>query len=164
MVVLLLSKGAALDLHDSFGGTALIVAAFQGNLSTVRRLLRAGARSDLVTKNGATALEMAENKGHTAVAQFIREHTAPSAEATAQSMELPEQVEMAALKGDEAAVKARLATIREAIANPKPSGPPPAAPGAPKVYRRDGPASADIDESKVEQLLAERAQAKRSKD
>ena len=70
----------------------------------------------------------------------------------------------AAAGGDEAAVKARLATIREAIANPKPSGPPPAAPGAPKVYRRDGPASADIDESKVEQLLAERAQAKRSKD
>jgi hypothetical protein len=66
--------------------------------------------------------------------------------------------------GDEAAVKARLDEIREAIANPKPSGPPPAAPGAPKVYRRDGPASADVDEAKVGQLLTERAQAKRSKD
>ena len=69
-----------------------------------------------------------------------------------------------AAAGDEAAVKARLATIREAIANPKPSGPPPAAPGAPKVYRRDGPASADVDEAKVGQLLTERAQAKPTKD
>ena len=44
------------------GATALMAAAHNGHLSTARRLLRAGARTDLKSSRGATALQLASTR------------------------------------------------------------------------------------------------------
>ena len=46
-------------------------AAKHGRLAITQRLLRAGARTDLVDNGGMTALWWAEDWGHTAIAQLL---------------------------------------------------------------------------------------------
>ena len=61
MVSLLLEYKASLDMQDSEGGTALMVACSVGHPSIVRSLLRAGARTDLRDRDGDTALTVAKD-------------------------------------------------------------------------------------------------------
>eukprot|EP00964_Phaeocystis_antarctica_P053825 scaffold31611_cov59-Phaeocystis_antarctica.AAC.5 len=64
------------NLQD-IGGTALMSASSKGHDACVKALLRAKANTELHTKGGNTALQRAELKGHTAVAELIRQHAAP---------------------------------------------------------------------------------------
>lgn len=57
-------EGADVDRRDPYGRTPLIVAAAQGNVPLVRRLLALGANAKLVDKSGATALYAAVNRWH----------------------------------------------------------------------------------------------------
>jgi len=53
-----------LNLQDSKGRTPLHVAAYHGDTSTVSRLFDSGADHTIKTKNGHTALTLADKKGH----------------------------------------------------------------------------------------------------
>ena len=66
---------AAIDLQDKYGYTALMHAARRGHLAVVRRLLREGADTDLRTKGGRTALQLAELHQHPESAALIRAAT-----------------------------------------------------------------------------------------
>ena len=79
VVVLLLARGAALDLQASGGATALMAAAMKGHLAVARRLLRAGAGADLASDDGNTALQWAEAEKHSSIVQLLREHAATTA-------------------------------------------------------------------------------------
>ena len=72
LTVLLLARGAALNLQHNSGGTALHMAAFNGHCAIVRRLLRAGARTNLSDDATGTPLAVAEVRGHSAVARLLR--------------------------------------------------------------------------------------------
>ena len=61
----LLNKGAALEIKDMIGFTALVAASQQGHTEVVRLLLRRGANTAATTRWGAAAIHMA--------AQFNRE-------------------------------------------------------------------------------------------
>jgi len=71
-VDILLSRGAYLNAADQNGITALHAAAAMGKTGTVRRLVEAGADTQLLTANGLTALAVAEAAGHAEIANFLR--------------------------------------------------------------------------------------------
>ena len=58
-VELLLSKGAAIDLADNRGRTALMIAAERGHAEIVKLLLSAGVDESLRDKDGKTAFDLA---------------------------------------------------------------------------------------------------------
>ena len=73
VVAALLQRGASVDLQDWGGGTALIYASDFNHLAVVRELLTAGANPALGHPiTGDTAVDIAEHKGHAAVARVIR--------------------------------------------------------------------------------------------
>ena len=73
LVEVLLQRRAALDLQSDLGWTALMCAAASGRLAVVRRLLRAGARTDLRDRHGRrTALQIAERWDHAEEAALLR--------------------------------------------------------------------------------------------
>ena len=76
MVELLLSRGAALDVQNDLGWTALIGAAFEGSVAAARRLLEAGADPNLPNNNGNTALSVARQRGHTEMVHLLIEYGA----------------------------------------------------------------------------------------
>ena len=75
------------------GGTALMAAAWAGQAACVQALLKAGANTELLDRDGRTALQWAEVQGHTLIttlilkyappclslgtAELVREHAAP---------------------------------------------------------------------------------------
>ena len=61
-----------LNAADKAGVTALHLAAAAGDLEAVRLLLDHGARTDLVSADGHTAAAIAEQAGHSAVADLLR--------------------------------------------------------------------------------------------
>ena len=75
----LLEAGAKLELRDSLGQTALIVASFSGNESAVGQLVTAGAKLDVRTSDGKTALQIARDRrigrtqAHDRVVQVLEE-------------------------------------------------------------------------------------------
>ena len=79
-VEMLLRRKAAVDLHDHLGGTALMCAALYGYTAIARRLLAAGADTELRTTNvdRNTALQWAQLEGHAECARAIEEHVAPA--------------------------------------------------------------------------------------
>ena len=85
---LLLKHGAQIDsLQAVHGGTALTHAAYEGSLAGVRCLLEANACTTIRVAAGATALQIAESRGHMECAKAIREHQStsrPEATATGQ--------------------------------------------------------------------------------
>ena len=54
-----------------------------GGHEAVQALLRARANTELLNNNDRTALQWAEAKGHTAIAELIRQHAAPPPPAAA---------------------------------------------------------------------------------
>jgi ankyrin repeat protein len=62
-VNLLLERGAALDLADDRGRTALMIAAQRGHAAVVRRLIGAGADRSRRDKDGKTAHDLADAPG-----------------------------------------------------------------------------------------------------
>ena len=76
VVELLLSRGAALDVQNDLGWTALMGAAFEGSVAAARRLLEAGADPNLQNNNGNTALSVARQRGHTEMVHLLIEYGA----------------------------------------------------------------------------------------
>ncbi len=76
---LLVENGADINFARYGKHTALMEAARIGNLHMVKFLLDQGANIDKVGYDGLTALDLAENKGHHAVASLIREYKAKRA-------------------------------------------------------------------------------------
>ena len=76
----LLRAKANPDLQDKCGITALMYATDRGWPACVLALLRAKANAELLDKDGRTALQCAESneesKGHTGIAELIRQHAA----------------------------------------------------------------------------------------
>ena len=70
-VRLLLDRGAAIDLVDDYGYTALSIASQEGHEAVVRLLLDRGAAIDLVDDYGYTALSIASQEGHEAVVRLL---------------------------------------------------------------------------------------------
>ena len=83
-LLFLLQHSANPDLQiPDHGGTALMMAASKGQEACVQALLQAKANTELLDVNGRAALHHAEAKGHTAIAELIRQHAAPLQPATA---------------------------------------------------------------------------------
>jgi interleukin-1 receptor-associated kinase 1 len=121
---LLLAAHAAIDRADSNGMTPLISACFAGSIDIVKLLVHAGARTDLRSVSG-TALELAEARGHTVIARFLRSflrlysssRRAPSVIAAVAPMSIAERA--AAERAAELAAAALLAEEEEAEGAPK---------------------------------------------
>jgi TonB family protein len=73
-----LKAGAALDLVNQDGETALIVAVKRGNVEAARQLLMAGADVKPKDARGRTALDWAEADNRTYLSQIIRIASRPS--------------------------------------------------------------------------------------
>jgi ankyrin repeat protein len=69
----LLESGADINGQDVLGGTALIVAASNGDLPMLEMLLRAGADVHVTDHDGNTALVWATHNNHVKVAQFLQD-------------------------------------------------------------------------------------------
>ncbi|KPM35886.1 hypothetical protein AK830_g10674 [Neonectria ditissima] len=74
--LLLATKRVNLELPDSQGYTPLTRAAFQGQLSMVEKLLKAGAAVDAHDKDDWTALRWAAQKGYKMIARLLINHGA----------------------------------------------------------------------------------------
>jgi len=72
-VELLLKKGAGVNIQGELEGfTALMTAAAEGQVKVARLLLLYGADSGLKDKDGDTAESFAQQKGHPAVVELLR--------------------------------------------------------------------------------------------
>ncbi|MEM6550738.1 MAG: ankyrin repeat domain-containing protein [Planctomycetota bacterium] len=71
LIELLFQHGAAVDMDDACGGTALMDAASKGHLSIVKRLLDAGANPRLKDHERLGAIVYAAKKGHEAVVKLL---------------------------------------------------------------------------------------------
>ena len=93
MIMMLLSRGASINLQDSFGSSALMYAAFKGRdiskelgvSDIVHALLDAKADASQRDGMGKTALMWAEQESHTATAALLRQHVEQQAEARAEA-------------------------------------------------------------------------------
>lgn len=70
-VQLLLECGAEVNAVDNSGGTPLMGAAWFGALQSVELLLRAGADATIKDQKGRTARDLAEQRGHVAIASKL---------------------------------------------------------------------------------------------
>ena len=68
--------GADVNVHNDRGRTALMNAAYRGETSIVRLLLKHGAQIDLRDKEGRTALLFAVDEGHTMTVRLLLERGA----------------------------------------------------------------------------------------
>jgi ankyrin repeat protein len=73
MVAALLARKPPLDKLDSFGDTALMAAARNGDEATSLHLLAAGANPRLRNRERATAADLAEARGFHTLAQRLRD-------------------------------------------------------------------------------------------
>jgi len=71
VVAALLGHGADVNAEDAGGHRPLHLAAFEGDAETVQTLLAHGA-ADAPTHDGRTALAIAEERGHAAIARRLR--------------------------------------------------------------------------------------------
>jgi ankyrin repeat protein len=71
VVKLLLEKGAAIEARNKEGFTPLMSAVQAGQLEVVRLLLEKGASLDAKVR-GRTSLQIAEEQGHTQIAELLR--------------------------------------------------------------------------------------------
>ena len=67
----LLDQGADVNAREQFGDTALTEAVFNGQLAAVKELLLRGADVNAIG-DGGTALDIATNRNHTAIADLLK--------------------------------------------------------------------------------------------
>jgi ankyrin repeat protein len=72
-VQLLLDGGAEVNAIDNSGGTTLMGAAWFDALPSVELLLRAGADATIKDQKGRTARDLAEQRGHVAIASMLQQ-------------------------------------------------------------------------------------------
>jgi len=97
-----LNKGTEIDVTDEHGQTALMLAAYEGHVDTVRLLLQHGASPDLQNRIGGTALMLASFNGHLEV---VTELLKAGAEVNAKSQNGYTALMQAAVKPNESAVQ-----------------------------------------------------------
>ncbi len=74
----LLDEGADVNAREKFGDTALTEAVFNGQLAAVKELLLRGADVNAIA-DGGTALDIAINRNHSAIADLLRHRGARKA-------------------------------------------------------------------------------------
>jgi hypothetical protein len=72
-VQLLLEHGAEVNATDNSGGTPLMDAACFGAVASAKLLLKAGADAGIKDQNGRTARNLAEQRGHLAIASLLEQ-------------------------------------------------------------------------------------------
>jgi ankyrin repeat protein len=72
----LLAGGAAVDVRNALGNSALIFAVQRGRAAAVKVLLDAGADSGLRNKKRETALSLARNSGNKDLLDLIEQYRA----------------------------------------------------------------------------------------
>ena len=77
--------GAALDVEDRWGDTALTLAATRNQTAIVQESVCAGAALHVQNKEGWTALMIAQVEGHSDIEAILEEATAAAAAAAANS-------------------------------------------------------------------------------
>merc|ERR1712166_840438 len=70
----LLRAGVDINACDEDRITALHISAQRGELAATKRLVENKANVDLKTETGVTALDAAEQRGHSEVADYLRNH------------------------------------------------------------------------------------------
>ena len=100
------THGADLDAQDSGGSTPLHFAAYYGKTAAARALLELRADASLRTKQGKTALEIAEAKGNPETAELLRDHAASPAGKAAEVAWKVAEAARGQLLRDHAAAKA----------------------------------------------------------
>ena len=75
VISLLIKRGATVDLPNAVGGTALMLAAENGNVGIVWELLRAGADPDALNEHEMKALQHAVTRQHRMTAALLRRAT-----------------------------------------------------------------------------------------
>ena len=70
-VLALMQQGVNVNSTDIFGWTASMSAAFEGHVTVLQTLVKGGADLDIENSQGQTALSLAHEKHHAAVAHFI---------------------------------------------------------------------------------------------
>lgn len=68
----------SINVTDQFGWTALIMAAYEGHLDTVKLMIRLGAKIDIENSQKDTALTLAAKRKHEQVVDFLKQTLAPS--------------------------------------------------------------------------------------
>jgi ankyrin repeat protein len=71
LINMLIKAGAQVDLADTYGTTALMLAALSGEIDTVRALIKAFAKVNQASTYGMTALMRAAQYGHTPTVQAL---------------------------------------------------------------------------------------------
>lgn len=69
-----------INLLSRFGQTALMKAAQAGKLDSIKILLEYGADAEFINKQGKGAIEIAEEKGHSHVSNFLRQRLTPKSQ------------------------------------------------------------------------------------
>lgn len=67
-----IAKGATFEARNKWGYNALMIASLHGNKKTVELLLSKGIDKNLTNNAGQSALQLAEAKGHVAVAALLK--------------------------------------------------------------------------------------------
>ena len=70
-VIALVESGDDVNEQDELGGTALMLAARNNRLPVVKYLLEHGAKTDLKTKSGTCAFDIAVKRGNSEIADAI---------------------------------------------------------------------------------------------
>ena len=76
MLILSIEQGADLNAKANDGTTALMNAAYTGNIDIVKMLLKAGAEVNVKAHNGYTALMIAKRKGHREIINLLKQEGA----------------------------------------------------------------------------------------
>ena len=71
---MLLEHGAAVDLQNIHGNTALTIAAYNRQAAVVPLLLSAGADTTLRDKDGETAMDLAKEAGASDIVRLLESH------------------------------------------------------------------------------------------
>jgi uncharacterized protein len=71
----MIASGADVNQRDTWGGTALFDAAYFGQREVVKILLRAGAKTNLKRRDGATPISAARERGFPEIAELIAKHS-----------------------------------------------------------------------------------------
>ena len=94
VAVLLLQKGAKIDMKDSSGNTALMGVCFKGYIGIAKLLIDAGANVNHVNAMGATCLIYAATFNRLEMAQLLLEHGADSSAKDARGNTALDQAKM----------------------------------------------------------------------
>jgi ankyrin repeat protein len=113
----LVRAGADVDLQNSMGVTALMIAVTYGHTNVVSFLLdHSGAKPELLDATGVSALQRAFEKGHTSIAsKLVKALAAPPARVTTVAKEKMVEARKKAAEAESQAEKDRKALLEKTL-------------------------------------------------